>query len=249
MRVRLPLGRRLFFACAFLLALLALLPLRLAADWLDVDRTGVAAREVAGSVWGGVVRGAQYRETQLGDLLARLRALPLLIGRARIDVGRDTGDATPGTTGLQPDALQGALTVSRSGYAMDDATARIPLGLALAPLPVTGIDLSDVSARFVAGACETASGAVTVQTSGNVAGLPLPATMTGNARCDGAALLLPLAGPSGLEQLDLRFTGGNRYRATLSVRPTDPLLGQRLTLAGFAVAGGVYSLSLDGSLR
>jgi hypothetical protein len=45
MRVRLPLGRTLFFVCAFLFALIALFPLRLALDWLSLDERGFAARE------------------------------------------------------------------------------------------------------------------------------------------------------------------------------------------------------------
>ena len=44
MRIRLPLGRSLFFLCAFLFALVALLPLRLALDWLGLDDKGFAAR-------------------------------------------------------------------------------------------------------------------------------------------------------------------------------------------------------------
>ena len=49
MRIRLPLGRSLFFVCAFLFALVALLPLRLALDWLGLDDKGFAAREARGS--------------------------------------------------------------------------------------------------------------------------------------------------------------------------------------------------------
>lgn len=247
MRIRLPLGRGLFFGCAFLFALLALLPLRLAADWLGLGTTGVAARDAVGSVWGGALHGAQYRETQLGDLVTELRALPLLAGRARIQVARRDDAPGPGTN--RPDRLNAALTVTRNSYALDDATARVPIGPEAAPLPITAIDLSDVSARFAGGQCASADGAVTVETTGAIAGLPLPATMTGNARCDGGALLLPLASASGLEQLDLRFSGDDRYRATLSVRPTDPLLQQRLAAAGFTAANGVHSLTLEGRLE
>lgn len=247
MRVRLPLGRWLFFLCAFLFALLALLPLRLTADWLRLGDTGVAAREAVGSVWAGALHGAQYREAQLGDLLAGLDALPLLAGRARIELERNRdvlARAAPA-----PDRLKAAVTVSRNSYALSDATARLALGPEWAPLPITALDLSDVSARFVGGECASAEGVVTVETTGNIAGLPIPTSMTGNARCDGNALLLPLAGASGTEQLSLRFPGGDRYRATLTVRPTDPLLQQRLAAAGFVAAGGAYSLSIDGRLE
>lgn len=245
MRVRLPLGRGLYFVVAFLVFALALLPLRLAADWLQLGASGVAARDAAGSVWGGALRGAQYRDTPLGDLAAELQALPLLAGRARIEVDRNAG-GTLGTPPAAPDRLQAAVTVSRNSYGISDATLRVPTGSAFAPLPVTAIDLAEVSARFVRGECVAAEGAVTIETSGIMAGLPLPTSMTGNARCDGGALLLPLAGATGVERLDLRFLSGSRYRATLSVRPTDPVLGQRLAAAGFVAASGVYSFSREG---
>ncbi len=252
MSVRLPLGRGLFFLCAFLFSLLALLPLRLASDWLNLGANGVAARDAVGSVWGGVLHQAQYRDTQLGDLLAELKALPLVGGRARIQLGRNDGApflSDGATATAQADRFEGAITVTRNSYTVGNVTARLPVAQQFAPLPITAIDLSDVSARFVSGQCAAAEGAVTVTTSGSIGGLPIPATLTGTARCDGGALLLALAGASGLDQLALRFTGSDTYRATLSVRPTDPLLQQRLAASGFAAANGVYSLNVDGRLQ
>lgn len=246
MRIRLPLGRALFFACALLFALVALLPLRLAADWLGLGENGVAARDAVGSVWAGALHGTQYRDTPLGDLVTQLNGPPLLLGRARIAVSRGGALDRPGN---DPDRFEGAVTVSRNAYSLGDATARVPLGPDFAPLPATAIDLSNVSVRFVGGQCASAEGTVTVETAGNVAGVPIPASMSGNARCEGGALLLPLAGASGLEQLALRFPGGGRYRATLSVRPTDPLVQQRLAAAGFAAGGGIYSLNIEGRLQ
>lgn len=251
MRIRLPLGRGLFFVCAFLFALLALLPLRLASDWLSLGSNGVAARDAVGSVWGGVLHQAQYRDTQLGDLLAELKALPLVAGRARIQLGRNDGALA--TAAQQSDRFEGAVTVTRNSYTVGNVTARLPVAAQFAPLPITALDLSDVSVRFVSGQCEAAEGAVTVTTSGSIVGagggLAIPTTLTGTARCDGGALLLALAGTSGLDQLNLRFTGGDAYRATLSVRPTDPLLQQRLAASGFAAANGVYSLNVEGRLQ
>lgn len=245
MRIRLPLGRGLFFLCAFLFACVALLPLRLAADWLGLDRAGVAARDAVGSVWGGAVHGAQVRDLELGDLAARLNALPLLAGRARVEFERGGGVLEPEAAG--GDRFRGAVTVSRNSYGVADASARLPVGAQFAPLPITELDLSDVDATFAGGQCASADGAVTIRTAGVIAGLPIPAAMTGNARCEGGALLLPLAGPSGLERLDLRLTGGDRYRATLTLRPADPTLGARLLAAGFvAGAGGAYGLTVDG---
>jgi general secretion pathway protein N len=80
MRVRLPFGRTLFFLGAFFLAMIALLPMRLALEWFGIGQRGVAAREVQGSVWYGALKEAQLGTAGLGDLQAGLRALPLVLG-------------------------------------------------------------------------------------------------------------------------------------------------------------------------
>src|SRR3546814_12494389 len=92
MRFRVPVGRRLFVLCAILFALVALFPLRLALDWLALDERGFAAREAKGSLWLGALSEAQFGSVELGDLQARLRTLPLFVGRARMDLERG-GDA------------------------------------------------------------------------------------------------------------------------------------------------------------
>ncbi|MDQ3140535.1 MAG: type II secretion system protein N, partial [Pseudomonadota bacterium] len=110
MRIRLPLGRTLFFACALLFALLALLPLRLALDWLTLDARGFAAREAQGSIWLGTLSEAQLGRVALGDVQAQLRSLPLFIGQARVDLNRFDDD----------DPLEGSVSVSRHGFGIHD---------------------------------------------------------------------------------------------------------------------------------
>ena len=83
MRIRLPLGRTIFFVAAFFFSLVALIPLRVAVGWFGVE-AGLAAREAEGSVWLGVLKEAQFGRVPLGDLSARLDMLPLLLGRARL---------------------------------------------------------------------------------------------------------------------------------------------------------------------
>lgn len=247
MRFPLPLGRRLFLLVAFLFALVALLPLRLALDGLGLSQRGMAAREVVGSVWGGGLRGAQYRDLELGDVDAELGIAPLLLARARLALRRHR-TSLASAAGDQ-DRFEGAVTVSRNSFALSDLSGRIALGAALAPLPISRIDLSDVTARFVGGLCTTASGLVTVEIAGAASGVPLPASMSGNARCDGGALLLPLAGASGMEQLALRIAADGSYRATLTVRPSDTAMAQRLATGGFTAADGALRLSIDGQLE
>jgi general secretion pathway protein N len=235
MRVRLPLGRGLFFLCAFLFALIALLPLRLAFESLGLGKGGVAAREATGSVWLGTMREAQLGKMALGDLAVSLETLPLLAGRARVSA-QGLGDAP----------FKGAFTSTRHGFGVDDLTAQLRMAGALGPLPLATLDTTDVSVHFADGLCRTAEGAVRAAPAGDIGGFPLPA-LSGTARCDGGVLLLALASQTGTETLQLRIAGDGRYRAELGVRPTQPGLGPALAAAGFAQAGQGYALRLAGA--
>ena len=236
MRIRLPVGRSLFFLGAFLFSLVALLPLRLALGWFGLDAQGLAARSATGSVWHGALQEAQFGSVPLGDVEARLNTLPLLLGRARLWVVR----------GEEGGRFEGAATVSSNGFGFDDLSGELRVGQALAPLPVTGLDLGDVTIRFSGGVCASAEGTVRADLAGEIGGIPLPSRLSGNARCAGGALLLPLASQSGMEQLNLRILEDGRYRIDLFVRPGDDSARDRLLAGGFRPARGGYAVRLDG---
>ncbi len=238
MRMRLPIGRTLFFLALFAVALIAMLPLRLVLDWLEVDRHGFAAREAQGSIWYGALADVQLGSVSLGSVQARLRTLPLLVGRARIDLMR----------GGEPDPLTGAATVTANSFGIDDTTARLNLGAALAPLPVGAIDLRGVTARFATGACAEASGLVRAGVAGEIGGTALAGGLSGTARCDAGALLLPLASQSGMESLSLRLWHDGRYRADLLLRINDPAIRPRMAQLGFAPTASGYELRVEGNL-
>ena len=235
MRIRLPLRGSLFFLCAFLFALVALIPSGLAIRWLSLDRSGLAAREAKGSIWFGALSEARFGPVPLGDAQTRLRGLPLLLGRARLDF-----------KSLEGDAVEGAITVARHAVGVDDVTSELALGATLAPIPGARLSLADVSARFADGSCASANGLVKAVIAGEAMGASLPSSFSGEARCDGGALLLPLASQSGMERLDIRLFGDGRYRLELAVRPGDEPSRQRLAAAGFASAGAFSVLRSEG---
>lgn len=237
-RFRLRSGPLAIFGAVFVLALIALLPMRLALSWFDLARTGIAARDVGGSVWSGSLREAEVGEVPLGDLGAALSPWPLFVGRARVDL------AGHSTTSMR--SVHGAVTVSRHGTGIDDMTASLLTGDVFAPLPVTGLDLDDVSVRFEEGACRTAQGRVKAILGSDVAGIGLGQSMAGTARCDAGALLLPFASQSGTESVVLRLWQTGRYRAELIVRPSDPAVVQKLVLAGFQPTIRGYLLAIEG---
>ena len=237
MRFRLPLGRSLLFLALFVAAMIAMLPLRLALDWVGLDRHGFAAREVRGSVWYGGLADAQLGTVSVGTVQARLRTLPLLVGRARVDLLRS-----------EPDALTGGVTATSDGFGIDDMNARLSLGAALAPLPAAAIDLRDVTVHFSEGACSEANGLVRATVSGEVAGVALPGGLSGNARCERGMLLLPLSSQSGMESLMIRLTGDGRYRTDLLLRINDPAIAPRMAALGFARTPTGYRLRIEGGL-
>lgn len=236
MRIRLPLGRSLFFASAFLFAVIALLPLRLALDWLGLDERGFAAREARGSIWLGALSEAQLGGIALGDLQTRLRTLPLLVGRARIDLTRH-GETDP---------FSGAVTVARNRFGVDDLSARLKLGSAFAPLPLASLDVTDLTVHFADGGCASAEGMVKATIAGDVAGLPLAGGLSGAARCDGRALLLPLVSQSGLAAVNLRLSGDGAYRMEFAVTPSDDAMRDRLLVSGFTLGGNGYTMAATG---
>jgi len=139
MRFRLPLRRTVFFVATLAVALIVLLPLRVAAGWFDMGGKGLAARAVEGSLWMGHLREAQFGPVQLGDVDARLNVLPLLLGRARLSLHRD--EAAGG-------ALDGALLVTRHRFGIEDMTGQFRTGALFGPLTITMLDLSEVSVNF-----------------------------------------------------------------------------------------------------
>ncbi|RJF92931.1 type II secretion system protein N [Sphingomonas cavernae] len=236
-RIRMPLGRGLYFLCAFLIALIALLPLRLALDWFTLDEQGLSARKAEGSVWLGRLTEARFGDAPLGDLGARLSPIQLLVGRARVDLEGTDESAPP---------MKGAFGVSRNTIGIDDMTAAIPVAAVFAPLPVDTLDLSDVSVRFKDGQCDHAEGRVRATVAGDIAGINLGQGLGGNARCDGGALLLPLQGQSGMERLAIKLFEDGRYEFDLAVRTADPALGPKLLLSGFRQTQDGYVFSLQG---
>lgn len=222
---------------ALLVLILALMPMRAGLSLLG---PGVTARKAEGSVWSGVIRDAAVGGLPVGDVGAWLHPLPLLWGEARM------GTMRPGTNGR---TLLGGTIVSGSGRAaVEELDATIPLGAKLAPLPLSALVAEKLSVRFAGSRCLHAEGRVRAEVAANLPGLDLANGLVGTARCDGGALLLPLAGQSGLEKLDLRLTGDGSWKADLSVSQPTPELAAGLALAGFTSTGGDWRLTARGKL-
>ena len=232
MRFRLPLGRRLFLLVASLLLLVLLLPLRVALDQLGLDERGLSSRQVTGPIWSGRLTEARLRGFTLGDLDAGLAILPLLIGEARIE--------------LRHAAWSGTVIQSSDETGVADLTGRFGPEALPPSLPVGSVEFTDVAARFSDGVCAEAAGSLRVEPRGGA--LANFAQLQGNLRCDGDALLAPLASGLGRERVDLRLFGDGRYRLSLIVQAGDPVVAAALSAAGFIATAEGLTLTSEGSL-
>lgn len=238
MRIGLRTRPGVLFGALLVTALLALLPLRLVLGWVGIGEQGLTARRVTGSVWAGSLIEASFAGIALGDLKAHLSPWPLLVGRARVELdGRADAPARP---------LHGAISLSRHSMGVDDLTASVATGRLFAPLPVTALDLDAVTVHFRDGACDAAEGRVRATLGTTVEGIALPPSLAGDARCDGAALLLPLTSQAGSEGVTLRISGDGGYHADFLVRPSDPATAVKLQATGFQATATGYRLSVQG---
>lgn len=240
MRIALPMGRTVLFLCIFVLAMLVLIPMRLGLDWLGMDERGIAAREAQGSVWNGRLVEAQFGDAAVGDVDAGLGFFPLLVGRARVAMARSGVDAD------QFGDFRGAMSVSGSEFGLDDMQAALPVADLFAPLPVSALELEDVTVHFENGLCATAEGLVRARMAGNLGGVSLPEFVMGNAQCDEGALLLPLISQSGMEQLEIRIGATGAYTAEFRTMAVDDAMREQLALAGFTPGPNGYALSVQG---
>ena len=239
MGLSLPRRMRIILILALLLGLLLFLPMRVALGLAGLERLGVAARDVRGSVWNGRIDQLMLGDMPLGSVRAGLSPVSLLMGRARFDIARKKGLA---------DDIGGALTVGFGRIGVDDVTGVVPLGRTFAPLPVGSLMLEDVSAYYSGDRCGHAEGRVRARMSGQMPGLNLSQGLSGVVACDGDALLLPLVSQSGMEKINLRIWRSGRYTAEMRVETADPALATTLGQAGFANVGGAQMLKVEGSL-
>lgn len=203
-------GKREFALGLGLIAgLVALAPARLL-----LPAPPLAATEVTGSLWQAELIGAMLGQMPLGDVGLALQPVALLQGRLNWQ---------------SQGALNGQIWRSFTAGGVSGLTGRLN-GSPMPGLPLSGIDLADVMATLDgAGRCEAAGGQVTADLALPLAG---QRQLAGAPRCDGAALLLPLASSDGRVRLDVSSSVG-RWTARLVVAGAGPGEAAALVAAGF----------------
>jgi len=202
----------------FVLAMLVLLPLRMAL----VSIPGIAAREVQGFAWSGDIKDLRAGPLQFDHVKAGVNPLSLLIARPRIWLR--AGDTQP------PFAAR--LGTGWGETTVFDVNGSVAFRNGLSGLPVTSIAFRGFGATFRDGRCIAAYGAVRLAMPGPGGG---PLWLAGPARCKAGALLLALQGLGGMERLDLRLAGDGRWTADLTFADLPPEASAALAEKGFTI--------------
>lgn len=231
--------RRLWIMLAVVLAIILFLPLRLAMGMIGIDDTGLSARQLRGTVWSGRMEQTRVGGIDLGTLDVGVHPLPLLIGRARMGFTRVAGN------GVEP--LSGTYEIGPGRRVIDGLNGTVITG-ALGDLPVERLTFDQTSVQFSDGQCHSASGRVQVMLAVRIAGIDLRNGLSGEARCERGALLLPLSGQSGMERLTLAIHGDGQYEARFGVNATDPITSAALSAAGFSATAEGYFRTVRGRL-
>ena len=140
---RLTAATKLALAALFVVALIAVFPMRLALAWGAPDQ--VTARSVEGTIWSAGIYDLRLGALPLGDVAANLRVLPLLIGRREIHVER------PGPTGSPEFRADGS---GGRGWAhLSDVNGQVPLGDGFGTIPATALGFDYFHVSMANGQC------------------------------------------------------------------------------------------------
>ncbi len=228
-----------FIVIVALLALILFLPLRLASGLLGFVQFGLSARQVSGSVWSGKLDQAHIGALTLGTLDVGMEPAPLLLGRARLAFARPADDADG--------PLSGTVESGFGRRAISHVTGSIA-GPGTGALPIERLTFDNLSVRFSDGTCAAASGRVTLVVGLEIAGVTLANGLSGEARCAGGRLQLPLVSQSGMERVTMTIAVDGSYAARVAVQPGDAMVATALSASGFVADSGAYVRTYRGQL-
>ncbi len=217
--------RGLVVAAGLAVGMAAMLPLRLV-----LDNSGVAARAVNGSIWHGQVAEAQFHGVALGDMNASLAALPLMTGELRLKFAGD--------------AIRGELMQRRGGGGIAGVAGWL-MPAPIAGVPIGRVDMDGVSIAFDAAGCQTATGRISINPGGLLAGI---GPLQGVPRCIGPQVQLRLLSRGGAGSIALLFGRDGHYHATITVADTAVGDQQALLAAGFQPTRRGLGLIVEGRL-
>ncbi|WP_296816602.1 type II secretion system protein N [Brevundimonas sp.] len=231
-------GLTLTFAVVLLVTMIAGWPMRAALGAAGVDRLGLSAREVTGTLWSGRLSDARLGDISLGDVEARLAFWPMLAGETRLSLEASDG----------PFAVELVRAQDRAGVRGLDI--QVPLATFGLPGQAGGTaTLTQSDILFVDGRCAQASGRVRIDGLAGP-GWTAPA-LDGALACHDGLLLARMNGADERFALaaDLRVRSSGAWTLTLLAQPRDPLLAPLMEAQGFAPGPEGLTYEARGSLN
>ncbi|MFM2021546.1 MAG: type secretion system protein [Pseudomonadota bacterium] len=235
------LSRRAWIAAGslFILALLALMPMRFLLSISIPNSSTIAASGASGSIWAGRIFDMRAGSVAIGTIEAGLRPLGLLTADYSLWFSQPAAAGTEG--------LRGRIAKSFGGVAVEQLNGPIVIGGLLPGMSAVRLEFEDLSVDLSDGRCRTASGSIRSRPDSEIfAILGLGDGLIGRARCDKGDLLLPMTSGSGMERLELRISGTGSYSVKLLLQQPSAELVPLLDQAGLTPVASGYRLSAKG---
>jgi general secretion pathway protein N len=219
-----------------LIALLLLLPLRVALSAADLQQLGLSARQVGGTIWNGRIGELMLGRQLLGTFDVRLDPGALLLGRVAMPFER-------------LDAVQGPLTgVLRAGGSVagvERLNGSVPAANLLGGAPIDALSFTDTTILFEGDRCLEASGRIAANLAVRFGPLALDRGFSGNVSCEGDRVRARLASEAGSEQVEFFVNASGRVRGWITIRSPLPGLDALLSTYGFRTGPGGLTLPFE----
>lgn len=221
-----------------LLALVLLMPLRVALPASDLQQLGLSARQVGGSIWHGRIGDLMLGRQLLGTFDVRLDPGALLLGRVAMPFERIGSTQGP---------LTGTLRAGGAIRGIERLNGRLPAADLLGAAPIESIDFADATILFRNRRCEEAEGRLTARLALRLGPIDLDRGFTGNLSCEGERVRARLASPSASERIEFFVNADGRVRGWISIR--SPLQGLEAILPAYGFTVGPEGLVLPFETR
>jgi general secretion pathway protein N len=221
-----------------LLALLLLMPLRVALSASDLQQLGLTARQVGGTIWYGRIADLMLGRQLLGTFDVRLDPAALLLGRVAMRFERVGGTVGP---------LTGVLRAGGTLRGVEDLSGSMAAGNLLGAAPIDSLDFRDTTVLFEGGRCAEASGQVAARLAVRLGPIDLDRGFSGSISCEGERVRARLASPAGSERIEFFVSSEGRVRGWISIR--SPLPGLDAVLGAYGFRVGPEGLTLPFETR
>jgi general secretion pathway protein N len=219
-----------------LIALLLLVPLRVAISAAELQQLGMSARHVGGTIWQGRIGELMLGRQLLGTFDVRLDPGALLLGRIAMPFER-------------LDQVQGPMTgVLRAGGSVtgvERLNGAVPAANLLGGAPIDALTFTDTTIMFEGDRCAQASGRLAANLAVRFGPLALDRGFSGTVSCDGNRVRARLASEAGTEQVEFFVNSSGRVRGWITIRSPLPGLDTLLSTYGFRTGSGGLTLPFE----